>query len=156
MILGRVVTVDPMCAADRTVADVLVRHPKTLDASSTVGAARAQLEDDHVHMVLLTRDGVLIGTLVRGDLARTDDAEPALAHAVLAGRTMAASVRADDALRILVGRDERRRAVVDHEGRLVGLLCLKRRGNGFCSDHDVASRRGGRVVLATSSGGSLR
>src|SRR5690242_11403188 len=112
MIPGRVVTVEPMCAADRTVADVVVRHPKTLDAASTVGAARAQLADEHVHMVLLTRDGVLLGTLVRADLAGADESAPALARAVLAGRTIAATVRADDALRVLVGRDERRRAVV--------------------------------------------
>ena len=153
MIPGAVVTVDPMCAADPTVADVVVRHPKTLDAGSTVAAARAQLADEHVHMVLLTRDGVLLGTLVRADLARADEGAPALAHAVLAGRTIAATVRADDALRVLVGRDERRRAVVDEDGRLLGLLCLKRRGHGFCSDRDVAARRG---VLAPTSGGSLR
>ena len=153
MIPGGTVTYDSMRLTDRTVADVVVRHPKTLHASSTVGAARAQLEDEHVHMVLLTRDDVLLGTLVRTDLARADDAAPALAHAVLAGRTIAATVRADQALRILVGRDERRRAVVDDDGRLLGLLCLKRRGHGFCSDSDVAARRG---VLATSSGGSLR
>lgn len=156
MIPGRVVTVEPMCAADRTVADVVVRHPKTLDAASTVGAARAQLADEHVHMVLLTRDGVLLGTLVRADLAGADESAPALARAVLAGRTIAATVRADDALRVLVGRDERRRAVVDDLGRLVGLLCLKRRANGFCSDRDVAARHADREVLATAIGGSLR
>jgi CBS domain-containing protein len=156
MIPGRVVTVDPMCAADRTVADVVVRHPKTLDAASTVGAARAQLEDEHVHMVLLTRDGVLVGTLVRADVATADESALALAHATLAGRTIAPTVTAADALRELADRDERRRAVVDEHGRLVGLLCLKRRRTGFCSDHDVASRRAGRVVLATLSGGSLR
>ena len=156
MIPGGTVTYDSMRLSDRTVADVVVRCPKTLDGAATVGAARAQLEDEHVHMVLLTRDDVLLGTLVRTDLVRADDRAPALAHAVLAGRTIAATVPADDALRILVGRDERRRAVVDGDGRLVGLLCLKRRGHGFCSDQDVASRRAGRVVLATSSGGSLR
>ena len=153
MIPGQVVTDHPMCAADRTVADVVVRHPKTLDAASTVAAARAQLEDEHVHMVLLTRDGVLVGTLVRADLATADGSALAVAHATLAGRTIAPTVTAADALRELVGRDERRRAVVDDHGRLVGLLCLKRRRTGFCSDSDVAARRG---VLATSSGGSLR
>jgi len=35
----------------------------------------------------------------------------------------------------------RRLAVVDGEGRLVGLLCLKASGSGFCSNEDVASRK---------------
>lgn len=156
MIPGQVVTDHPMRATDRTVADVVVRHPKTLDAAATVGAARAELEDDHVHMLLLTRDGRLLGTLVRDDLATARDGEPALPYAVLAGRTIGPAVRADDALRRLRGRDERRRAVVDDGGRLIGLLCLKRRGTGFCSDHDVATRRSACDILATASGGSLR
>jgi hypothetical protein len=40
----------------------------------------------------------------------------------------------------------RRLAVVDGTGRLVGLLCLKRTLDGFCSDADVRARaveRGG-------------
>jgi len=38
----------------------------------------------------------------------------------------------------------RRLAVVDDGGVLVGLLCLKRTGRGFCSDLDVASRAASR------------
>ncbi|GAA1126232.1 CBS domain-containing protein [Nocardioides aquiterrae] len=152
---GRVVTVDPACAADRVVADVVVRRPTTLDAATSVRAARTQLEDEHVHMVLLTRNGVLLGTLVRADLATADDAAPALAHAVLAGRTIAPTVTAEEALRELVARDERRRAVVTEDGRLVGLLCLKRRRTGFCRDRDVAARRAGLDALATAFGGFL-
>jgi hypothetical protein len=34
----------------------------------------------------------------------------------------------------------RRIAVVDEHGALLGLLCLKRSGTGFCSDDDVAAR----------------
>jgi hypothetical protein len=34
----------------------------------------------------------------------------------------------------------RRLAVVGAEGELLGLLCLKRSGSGFCSDEDVAAR----------------
>jgi hypothetical protein len=36
----------------------------------------------------------------------------------------------------------RRLAVVDGQGSLLGLLCLKRHLGGFCSDADVAARRG--------------
>ena len=156
MIPGRVVTLDPMDAADRSVGEVVVRLPKTLDADATVATALAELADDHVHMLLLTRDGLLLGTLVPTDLAAAPADAPALRYAVLAGRTIGPAVPADEALHLLVARDERRRAVVDDDGRLVGLLCLKRRGNGFCSDDDVAARHAGRDVLATAFGGSLR
>jgi hypothetical protein len=40
----------------------------------------------------------------------------------------------------------RRLAVTSDDGTLVGLLCLKASGNGFCSDGDVASRRLGRAA----------
>ena len=156
MIPGRVVTVDPMDAADRTVGEVVVRFPKTLDAGATVAIALGELEDDHVHMLLLTRDGLLLGTLVPADLVAAPASDPALRYATLAGRTIGPTVPADEALHLLVARDERRRAVVDDDGRLIGLLCLKRRGTGFCSDDDVAARHAGGDVLATAFGGSLR
>jgi hypothetical protein len=35
----------------------------------------------------------------------------------------------------------RRLAVVDADGALLGLLCLKASGDGFCSDDGIASRR---------------
>jgi hypothetical protein len=34
----------------------------------------------------------------------------------------------------------RRLAVTSEDGRLLGLLCLKASGRGFCSDEDVAAR----------------
>ena len=52
----------------RTVGDVVVRLPKTLPPTLTVGQARAAFGDDHVHMLLVTDAGRLLGTLVRGDL----------------------------------------------------------------------------------------
>jgi CBS domain-containing protein len=123
-----------------TVADVVVRLPKTLAPDASVADARAVLEDDHVHMLLLTVDGILVGTLVRDDLAGAEPDAPARTHAVLAGRTVAPDVPAEEAWRLLVGRRLRRLAVVDATGRLVGLLCLTRRLTGFCSDADVAAR----------------
>jgi len=125
----------------RTVGDVVVRLPKTLPASLTVGGARVAFDDDHVHMLLMTDDGRLLGTLVRDDLPDdADDAAPALEHASLSGRTIAPDVPAQDARLMLLARGRRRVAVVDAEGRLLGLLCLKRRLTGFCSDADVAAR----------------
>ena len=125
----------------RTVGDVVVRLPKTLPPALTVAEARAAFEDDHVHLLLVTEAGRLLGTLTRDDLpADADGTAPALGHAVLRGRTIAADVPADEARRLLLEQGRRRLAVVDDAGRLLGLLCLKRRLTGFCSDSDVASR----------------
>ena len=137
------------------VTDVVVRLPKTLPMSTTVGDARGAFEDDHVHMLLITEGGRLLGTLVRDDLPA--DAEPdetAIGHAVLDGRTVAPAMDAEEARQLLLAGGERRRAVVDDDGRLIGLLCLKRRRTGFCSDEDVAARAA--ELLVTTSEGSLR
>lgn len=125
----------------RTVADVLVRSPQLHGPDTTVAQARSALLDDHVHMLLLTEGGRLLGTLVRDDLAApVDPSGPALTHAVTAGRTVSPTMPAEDARILLVALGQRRRAVVDDAGRLVGLLCLKRHRHTFCSDEDVAAR----------------
>lgn len=137
------VDVDPSArASDRTtVAEVMVADPKVLSEDATVAQVRAALEDDHVHMVLLTRDALLCGTVIRGDVPDSvSDAQEAIRFAHLGGRTVSATMPAHAALQRLVARQQRRLAVVDDRGMLIGLLCLKRRGNGFCSERDVAAR----------------
>lgn len=124
-----------------TIAEVMVRHPKVLSADATVGQVRTVFEDDHVHMVLLTRGGYLCGTVVRGDVPGTaPDAQRAVHFAHLTDRTVAATAPADAVLQWLAARQQRRLAVVDDDGLLVGLVCLKARGTGFCSDADVTAR----------------
>jgi hypothetical protein len=46
--------------------------------------------------------------------------------------------------RFLIEHDLRRAAVVDEDGALLGLMCLKRHQASRCSDHDVAGRADGR------------
>jgi CBS domain-containing protein len=134
------------------VADVMLREPIVLPESATVSDVRAVLRSDHVHMVLITRAGrvgePLRGTVVRTDLDAApaagmspDDAEPALTCSRLAGRTVGPTEPVDDVRRALVAAGLRRAAVVDDAGLLLGLVCLKRDGTGFCSDAGVASRR---------------
>lgn len=124
-----------------TVGEVMVRRPNVLPGEATVGQVRAELEDDHVHMVLLTRGARLRGTVVRGDIPDTArDAQQAVRFARLEGRTVPATAPSDAVLPWLAARSQRRLAVVDDRGLLVGLLCVKARGNGFCSDADVAAR----------------
>ncbi|WP_037314342.1 CBS domain-containing protein [Amycolatopsis orientalis] len=122
-----------------TVGDVVVRLPKTLPVDSSVEQARDCFADDHVHMLLLTESGHLMGTLVRGDLG-ADAVGLALTYSRMAGRTIPADLPAEDARLLLLARGQRRLAVVADDGTLVGLLCLKRRLTGFCSDADVAAR----------------
>ena len=126
----------------KSVADVMLNQPKTTESNATIGQARALLEDDHVHMVLLLDSkGKLRGTIVRGDIP--EGAHPsALARDVsrLCGRTVSADARALDVLRNLVSRGARRLAVVDEHLMLLGLVCLKRSGTGFCSDEGVTER----------------
>lgn len=122
-------------------AEVMVTQPKALTVDATVGAVRGMLEDDHVHLVLLVDGVVLRGTVSREDVpgwASADDR--AMSWARLEGRTIEPQVPSEP-LRLDMVRTRRRRlAVVDDQNTLLGLLCLKRLGHGFCSDDDVASR----------------
>jgi CBS-domain-containing membrane protein len=124
-----------------TVEDVMVTAPKTMLPTATVADARAFFADDHLHMALITRRGRLLGTLVRSDLAELgDDAAPALSRSRLDGRSVTLHEAAEDVRVRLIRHGQRRLAVVDDTGRLAGLVCLKRKLTGFCSDADVAER----------------
>lgn len=132
----------------------MIRRPKALSYTATLAAVRESLANDHVHMVLLVEDEeigrasdasgpILRGTIVRADLPPgASEGEPALPYARVAGRT----VNPDDpAVRVharMLADGARRLAVVDHEHRLLGLLCLKRHRHDFCTDVNVAARAG--------------
>lgn len=131
------------------VVDRMLGAPIVLAASAPLDEARRVLSSSHVHMVLVTQTGrlgePLLGTLVRDDLPPVDvpGGGPALDHSRLEGRTVDAGLDAETVRAAMHAAGERRHAVVDH-GRLVGLLCLKRSGLGFCSDEGVAARRAAR------------
>jgi CBS-domain-containing membrane protein len=125
---------------ETAVSNVMLRHPKTLPAHASIAEARAALTNDHVHMVLLTQGRMLVGTLVRTDLPPAATEGPARPWSTLAGRTVPPDAPTPAVQDHLIDRGIRRVAVVDAEGTLLGLMCLKRRRTGFCSDADVASR----------------
>lgn len=126
-----------------TVADAMVTSPKTSPAGTTVAEARAAFADDHVHMLLLVSDGVLLGTLVRDDLVGAhSQATAALGLATLGDRTTRPEQPIEQVRQQLIATGHRRLAVVDDAGRLLGLLCLKRDLTGFCSDSGIAARSG--------------
>jgi CBS-domain-containing membrane protein len=106
------------------VLDVVVRLPKTMGPRATVAEARAAFADDHVHMLLLTDKGRLLGTLVPSDLPASGAFDaPASGYATLDGRTVPPYLPAEDARQLLLSTGQRRRAVVDPSGRLLGILC---------------------------------
>ncbi len=127
------------------VVDALVRHPTVHDGSLSVGEARAFFLDDHVHMVLIVDGGRLVTALERDDLDTTfADEGPASLAGSLRHRTIAAEASLAQALDAMRRSGRRRLAVTTHDGVLLGLLCLKADGLGFCTDEGVASRKGAR------------
>lgn len=121
----------------------MVRTPKVLSMESTIGDARREFTDDHVHMLVIVDNGTLLGTLLRSDLDDTalSDTAPALCAARNRDRTVDPDAHAADLRHAMRAQGIRRLAVVTESGHLEGLLCLKRSGRGFCSDNDVQSRR---------------
>lgn len=134
------------------VGEVMLRHPKTLPADASIADAAASLNNDHVHLVLLTQDAQLIGTLTRADLPvdtpdsslARETAGSALPWAVLKGRTVPPSATVSAVQGLMLARGVRRLAVVADDKTLLGLVCLKRRSTGFCSDAGVEARANSR------------
>ncbi|GAA4557842.1 CBS domain-containing protein [Pseudonocardia xishanensis] len=123
-----------------TVADAMVRFPKTCTPTTTVRQAREVFEDGHVHALLVVERGLLLAVVECGDLVDRAADEHLRRLGTLRGRTIGTAADAD-AVRVAMHTAGRRRlAVVDGDGRLLGLLCLKRSGAGFCSDAGIRAR----------------
>ncbi len=123
------------------VSDAALRTAKHHDASVTAGELTAFLDDDHVHMAVIKgSNGELLTTVERSDVTFASPSEPALPYGRLEGRTVGPDEDLHRAWDAMLAEGRRRLAVVDQDGRLVGLLCLKRHGRGFCSEADVHQR----------------
>ncbi|MDL5154402.1 CBS domain-containing protein [Actinomycetospora termitidis] len=124
-----------------TVSDAHLRTPKVHGPDVSAGAARAFFLDGHVHALLLvSAAGVLVSVVERGDLEGVPDAARARSVGRLAGRVAGPGDDLEETRQAMATRAQRRLAVVDRDGVLLGLLCLKRHGRGFCSAADVAAR----------------
>jgi CBS domain-containing protein len=125
----------------------MLRNPTTLPATATVAGVRSVLSSDHVHLALVVdRDGRLLTTIDRTDLAMsTDDERKAQSLGRLGERVVLDDLHLAAARQRLDADGGRRLAVVDRDGRLVGLLCLTRKRDGYCSERDVEARRAGRA-----------
>jgi CBS-domain-containing membrane protein len=132
-------------AAGGFVGDAMITGPKTHDVDTAADEIRAFFEDDHVHMALIVAaDRRLVTTIERPDLcARPSGLALASKLGTLTGRTVSPSAALDAATEVLLRERRRRLAVVDDRGCLLGLLCLKKTGTGYCSDDDVRERSAG-------------
>lgn len=129
----------------------MITAPKTHRHDATIETIRAVLEDPHVHMILLTRYGVLHGTLVLADIP-TAAPNPCLARelAVLRDRTIGPTENLDAVWQRLEMSGQRRIAVVNDANTLLGLVCLKRDRTGFCTNDGIRSRTIERQAQRTS------
>ena len=126
------------------VRGAMLARPVTHGPATTVGELRAFFEDDHVHMALLVDEGTLLGVVERDDLQLPVDHDTlACAIAELDGRTIGPDAALADVYAAMMLAGRRRLAVTTDDFVLLGLLCLKRTGLGFCSDGDVLTRRPG-------------
>ena len=125
-----------------TVSGAMITVPKTHAVGVSLEEIRELFEDDHVRMALIVgSDGRLLTTIERPDLPMAaSGSPPATELGTLVGRTVRPSTLLSSATATLLRERKRRLAVVDDRGRLVGLLCLKRDGTGFCSDEGIRRR----------------
>lgn len=131
---------DPVAVHAPRVADGMLREPKVCPPGTTAAAARRMFRDEHVHALLVVDRGVLRGVVERGDLAMADGRTAAAGLGALAGRVVGPGADLGTVHREMRRTGIRRLAVVDGRNRLLGLLCLKRSGRGFCSVDDVRAR----------------
>ncbi|MEI4273056.1 CBS domain-containing protein [Klenkia sp. LSe6-5] len=132
----------------RTAGEAMVLFPKTCAPATTVARARALFTDDHVHALLVVDGTRLLSVVEREDLSGTASPDvPAHQLGRLEGRTVPPGAGLDGIADQLRAEGRRRMAVVE-DGRLLGLLCFKRSGRGFCSDADIAARSRERALLA--------
>jgi CBS domain-containing protein len=124
------------------VFDAMVTCPMTHPPDCGVEAIRAAFENDHVGMALIVgTDGRLVTTIERPDLGPTaSSSTPVSDLGTLTGRTVGPVASLDAVTAKLLREGRRRLAVVDDSGRLLGLLCLRRDGTGYCSDQGIRAR----------------
>jgi Mg/Co/Ni transporter MgtE len=119
-------------AAGLTVADVTHSRAKALPASATVAEVLAWFsESGSRRMALVADDGLYVACLVPDDL---EGADPDRRAADLARDwpTVAPDEPAKRGEELALRTDARRVPVVDHDGRLLGIVAVTTDLQGFC------------------------
>ncbi|TDT32551.1 CBS domain-containing protein [Naumannella halotolerans] len=143
-----------MVESQRTVAQAMLRSPKLSAPGLSVGDLLDFFADDHVHLALIVDGGRLATVITRSDLHGHALTETADDLGTLAGWTVAPDADLEQSRQQMIATGRRRLAVVGADGKLQGLLCLKRSGQGFCSDAGVASRARERRSVAAQPDGA--
>jgi CBS domain-containing protein len=118
--------------AGLTVADVTHSRFSALPASATVGEVKAWFAGSQSRrMALLADDGRYVGSLRPEDLAAADPARPA-AELAERGPTVTPDEPASRGEELALGSGTRRVPVVDHDGRLLGVVAITEDLQGFC------------------------
>lgn len=127
----------------RTVLDAAVRTPKTSGPTATVADIHDLFQDDHVHAALIVdANGRLMSVIEHPDLdAASAETAPAWRYGRLEGRVIHPHADLEHTWQAMRSQGRRRLALIDDDGQVLGLLCLKRTGLGFCTDDDVCARR---------------
>jgi CBS domain-containing protein len=115
-----------------TAADLTHRRITTLPASATVAELRAYFAESTSHKLALLVDGErYVGSLEASALDGAPDSAAAGSFASL-GETVAPDMPADDARDRAMAMGSSRLPVVDGDGRLVGIIAINSRRDGFC------------------------
>lgn len=154
---------DQRVRAAEVVDDVMLHAPTTWGADLTTAAARRLFDNPRLHAVLLVEGTRLLGVLLRADLEAVGDSgaeQSALVHARLGERVVPSGAPLEQVEAQMVATGSRRLAVTDAAGDLVGLVCRKRSGSGYCTDAGVserrAERRGTAAVVSASAARQVR
>lgn len=138
-----------------TVASIALSTPALLPATATVGEVRGFLAGGHVHLALLAEADRSLTTCVThtdlGDATHLPDTAPARGLGTTTDRVVRAGDDAEEVAARMARDGVRRLVVVDDRGRVVGLVCRKRSGRGFCTDDGVTARRAEREADPTSA-----
>jgi CBS domain-containing protein len=125
----------------RTVREAMIHHPKTCSPNASLADLHNLFDDPHVHAALVVDPaGTLVSVVERVDLVNVGPTDPASSYGCLSERCINADASLQRTQQAMSAAGRRRLAVIDGGRRLVGLLCLKASGRGFCSDHDVRAR----------------
>ncbi len=115
-----------------TAADLMHRRITTLPASATVGELRAYFAESTSHKLALLVEGErYVGSLEVEALEGAPDSAPAGGYAER-GETVPPDVPADVARERAMAMSSSRLPVVDADGRLVGIIAINSRRDGFC------------------------
>lgn len=136
------------------VSDAMVTVIKVLDRNATLEEVVEFFADDHVHMALVVNGQRVLTAIERSDLA--GDLVPgklAVDLGTLTGRWVGPKEDLAFTQVRMIRAARRRLVVIDESGRLLGLLCLKRHGRGFCRNDDVLARQAERFSLIRTGSG---